>query len=244
MDGPGNWFSLCKRLREIHRGQHRPTVGRMTMKLTTEYWAIRSSIRSFARTAHSFAFSALLASLARSATPIRSLTRSFWSSWESDLCLWIDFIPFHPTVHPTTSSPSHFSPTGLVINIIHSLCTCAELKFSEETLRILRLSLTEFSLPKFYLLFGISKVKSAAVTAFRSTYRHGDRNFAFSSPDQVIKMNTWKWNFELNSSHWGLTTLIFERFVECRICLFIKILFLEIVWRSAKFPTSQHLVEK
>ena len=37
---------------------------------------------------------------------------------------------------------------------------------------MLNLSLDEFSLPKFYLLFGISKVKSAAVTAFRSSYRH------------------------------------------------------------------------
>ncbi|XP_070572256.1 neurofibromin-like [Ptychodera flava] len=60
---------------------------------------------------------------------------------------------------------------GLVINIIHSLCTCAQLNFTEETKNVLRLSLTEFSLPKFYLLFGISKVKSAAVTAFRSSYR-------------------------------------------------------------------------
>lgn len=41
---------------------------------------------------------------------------------------------------------------------------------------MLRLSLTEFSLPKFYLLFGISKVKSAAVIAFRSSYR--DRSFS------------------------------------------------------------------
>ena len=41
-----------------------------------KYWAIRSSVRSFARTAHSFACSALLASLARSAALIRSLARS------------------------------------------------------------------------------------------------------------------------------------------------------------------------
>lgn len=46
---------------------------------------------------------------------------------------------------------------------------------TEETKQVLRLSLTEFSLPKFYLLFGISKVKSAAVIAFRSSYR--DRSF-------------------------------------------------------------------
>ena len=78
---------------------------------------------------------------------------------------------------------------GLVINIIHSLCTCTSPifsgssqnplfsaktsgGFSEDTQSVLRLSLDEFSLPKFYLLFGISKVKSAAVTAFRSSYRH------------------------------------------------------------------------
>ncbi|XP_054264930.1 neurofibromin isoform X3 [Macrosteles quadrilineatus] len=64
------------------------------------------------------------------------------------------------------------STHGLVINIIHSLCTCTMPQFSEEAQRVLRLSLDEFSLPKFYLLFGISKVKSAAVTAFRSSYRN------------------------------------------------------------------------
>uniref|UniRef100_A0AAY5LD07 Neurofibromin n=1 Tax=Esox lucius TaxID=8010 RepID=A0AAY5LD07_ESOLU len=68
------------------------------------------------------------------------------------------------------------STHGLVINIIHSLCTCSQLNFSEETKQVLRLSLTEFSLPKFYLLFGISKVKSAAVIAFRSSYR--ERSFS------------------------------------------------------------------
>ncbi|XP_047513398.1 neurofibromin isoform X4 [Pieris napi] len=62
---------------------------------------------------------------------------------------------------------------GLVINIIHSLCTCQSPTFSEETQRLLMLSLDEFALPKFYKMFGISKVKSAAVTAFRSPYhRH------------------------------------------------------------------------
>lgn len=64
------------------------------------------------------------------------------------------------------------STHGLVINIIHSLCTCTKPSFSEDTQRVLRLSLDEFSLPKFYVLFGISKVKSAAVTAFRSSCRH------------------------------------------------------------------------
>ncbi|GAB6033713.1 Neurofibromin 1 [Chamberlinius hualienensis] len=68
------------------------------------------------------------------------------------------------------------STHGLVINIIHSLCTCAEAPFKEETRRQIRLSLDEFSLPKFCHMFGISKVKSAAVTAFRSSYRLSDRN--------------------------------------------------------------------
>ena len=56
----------------------------------------------------------------------------------------------------------------------------------------MRLSLDEFSLPKFYLLFGISKVQSAATTAFRSAARTGserfaastDRSFAMSPPDR------------------------------------------------------------
>ena len=69
---------------------------------------------------------------------------------------------------------------GLVINIIHSLCTCQWPQFNEETHRILRLSLAEFSLPKFYTLFGISKVKSAAVTAFRTASRNTDRSFGYT----------------------------------------------------------------
>lgn len=57
--------------------------------------------------------------------------------------------------------------------------------FVEETQRVLRLSLDEFSLPKFYLLFGISKVKSAAVTAFRSSYRHpNERCFSATTGDK------------------------------------------------------------
>ncbi|EFN88549.1 Neurofibromin [Harpegnathos saltator] len=58
---------------------------------------------------------------------------------------------------------------GLVINTIHSLCTCSSPSFREDTYRILHMSLDEFSLPKYHVLFGISKVKSAADTAF---YKH------------------------------------------------------------------------
>jgi neurofibromin 1 len=72
---------------------------------------------------------------------------------------------------------------GLVINIIHSLCTCQCSQFNEETHRILSLSLCEFSLYKFYLLFGISKVKSAAVTAFKTGGHHlSTRSYAAYSP--------------------------------------------------------------
>jgi len=67
-----------------------------------QYWATRSSVRSFARTAHSFACSGLLASLAPSAALTRSLARSLRSlprSWESELldgyfvCVFFHFRP-------------------------------------------------------------------------------------------------------------------------------------------------------
>jgi neurofibromin 1 len=57
------------------------------------------------------------------------------------------------------------------------------LNFSETTMKILKMSLAEFSLPKFYQLFGISKVKSAAVSAFRTSFRPGDRSFTMSPPE-------------------------------------------------------------
>ncbi|XP_053200312.1 neurofibromin-like isoform X2 [Panonychus citri] len=77
---------------------------------------------------------------------------------------------FHIVTFLVHTGPMSFRASihGLVINIIHSLCTCTNPSFSHEAQRILRLSLDEFSLPKFYLLFGISKVKSPAVTAFRT----------------------------------------------------------------------------
>ena len=73
-----------------------------------EYWAIRPSVCSVARTAYSFACSALLALLTRSAVLIRSLARS----WERGFCLWherVDFIQFQPTVpcSQTLRSKSH-----------------------------------------------------------------------------------------------------------------------------------------
>ena len=55
-----------------------------------KYWATRSSVRSFARTAHLFACSRLLALLAPSAALTRSLARSLCSlprSWESEFLM-------------------------------------------------------------------------------------------------------------------------------------------------------------
>ena len=55
-----------------------------------KYWATRSSVRSFARTAHSFACSGLLALLAPSAALTCSLARSLCAlprSWESELLM-------------------------------------------------------------------------------------------------------------------------------------------------------------
>nr|XP_037875143.1 neurofibromin isoform X8 [Bombyx mori] len=76
------------------------------------------------------------------------------------------------------------STHGLVINIIHSLCTCTTPSFSEETQRVLKRSLDEFALPLFYQMFGISKVKSAAVTAFRSPYYRHTHDW-YSEPTYV-----------------------------------------------------------
>lgn len=61
---------------------------------------------------------------------------------------------------------------GLIMNIIHSLCTCTEPRFSEEVQKFLRLSLDEFALPKYYVLFGVSKVKNPSVSAFRLGINH------------------------------------------------------------------------
>ena len=55
-----------------------------------EFLTIHSFARSFARTAHSFACSARLASLVRSAALIHLLAHLLRSSWESGFCQWIE----------------------------------------------------------------------------------------------------------------------------------------------------------
>ena len=81
-----------------------------------KYWATRSSIPSFARTAHSFACSGLLASLAPSA----ALTRSFPRSWESEFLM-----------SPTDLVLSHSgSDHGWFLSLLSSLFLWLLLSFS------------------------------------------------------------------------------------------------------------------
>ena len=68
----------------IHTKYHECTVGQNNQEYRLKYCAIRSSAHLFLRTAHSFACSALLASLARSAALTRLLARSLPRSWESE----------------------------------------------------------------------------------------------------------------------------------------------------------------
>ena len=122
-----------------------------------EHWAIRSSVRSLDCTANSFACSALLASLARSAALIhalvRSLTHLLSSSWESDLCLciervdlcwwieWVVFIKFHPTVRPSVGPCGTPSPKRVRACARRIFCHVTGLVFDPIDLLLLGLSI-------------------------------------------------------------------------------------------------------
>ncbi|KAH8860712.1 Neurofibromin [Schistosoma japonicum] len=68
---------------------------------------------------------------------------------------------------------------GFVINVIHSLCTSSLAKqISEKTVQQLRQLLAEFTLPKFYEVFGIQNVKCAPISAFPH-FRPGERSGLF-----------------------------------------------------------------
>ena len=75
---------------------HSRTVGQNSQKYRLQYWATHSSVRSFAHTAHLFARSGLLASLAPSAVLTRLLARSLPRSWETELLdgYFVCFFPF------------------------------------------------------------------------------------------------------------------------------------------------------
>ena len=64
-NGAGSALSAVAAAEKMTREKKRRpcTVGQNNREYRLEYWANRSSVRSFARTAHSFACSALLASL-------------------------------------------------------------------------------------------------------------------------------------------------------------------------------------
>ncbi|GAA55963.1 neurofibromin 1, partial [Clonorchis sinensis] len=65
---------------------------------------------------------------------------------------------------------------GFVINVIHSLCTSALAKqLSDKTVQQLRQLLAEFTLPKFYEVFGIQHCKCAPISAFPH-FRPGERS--------------------------------------------------------------------
>ena len=70
------------------------TVGQNNQESRQQYWATRSSVRLFARTAHSFACSALLASLARSTALTRSLTHSLALGTVNAMIGWVFFLCF------------------------------------------------------------------------------------------------------------------------------------------------------
>ncbi|CAH8839135.1 unnamed protein product [Trichobilharzia szidati] len=70
---------------------------------------------------------------------------------------------------------------GFVINVIHSLCTSSLAKqISEKTVHQLRQLLAEFTLPKFYEVFGIQHVKCAPISAFPH-FRPGERSGLIAS---------------------------------------------------------------
>ena len=71
---------------------------------TARYWATRSSVRSFARTVHSFAYYALLTLLIRSAALIHSLTHSLTPGLVGKYKIrYLKMTWFCPTVHSSYS---------------------------------------------------------------------------------------------------------------------------------------------
>ncbi|PVD31241.1 hypothetical protein C0Q70_06653 [Pomacea canaliculata] len=84
---------------------------------------------------------------------------------------------------PTPTLEQHLMWDDIAILARYLLMLSFNNSLDESTKQVLKLSLAEFSLPKFYQLFGISKVKSAAVSAFRTSYRPGDRSFTMSPPE-------------------------------------------------------------
>ncbi|XP_047141766.1 neurofibromin isoform X1 [Hydra vulgaris] len=66
---------------------------------------------------------------------------------------------------------------GLVINALQSILTCSNMKLSSTTQLLIRTKLEDLSLQKFYLLFGISSVKSVPIKAFLTEKKNRVRVF-------------------------------------------------------------------
>ena len=81
------------------------TVGQNNQEYRLEYWATRSSARSFARTAQLFACPRLLASLAPYAALTRSLARSLPRSWESELLMSQNELVLSHSAFPPPTPP-------------------------------------------------------------------------------------------------------------------------------------------
>ena len=101
------------------------------------YWAIRSSARSFARTAHSFDCSALLAPLTRSAALIRSFARSLThsipklkevSDHEMNASIWYRLNPLGSGASKRASGRAN-GPV-LYASIFKKLTHCASISYS------------------------------------------------------------------------------------------------------------------
>ena len=89
----------------LMRSNKHDTVGQNNQEYRLQYWATRSSVRLFARTAHLFACSALLASLVCSAALSRSLAHLAHSLARGTVIdkmtiYSVFFFLFWPIVHP------------------------------------------------------------------------------------------------------------------------------------------------
>ncbi|TNN17943.1 Neurofibromin [Schistosoma japonicum] len=94
---------------------------------------------------------------------------------------------------------------GFVINVIHSLCTSSLAKqISEKTVQQLRQLLAEFTLPKFYEVFGIQNVKCAPISAFPH-FRPGERSglFVSTGPNNPSHTGSMVLNIPPHTGHIG-----------------------------------------
>ena len=129
-----------------------------------EYLAIRLSVRSFARIAHSFARSVLIASFVQAATLICSLTHSLASLWERGSCLCTErlgIILFLTTVHlsllRSLSSRRHRVGLPLTLPVLPVIFNAISPLSAASTLRLSFI---------FFFSFGLLLLSSRFATSF------------------------------------------------------------------------------